>query len=107
MKPVSLAVRTEHDSMGPVEVPADACWGAQTQRAVQNFQFSGQTLPGRFIQSLGTIKAAAAEANGMLGLLDADTARAIVEAGEAIAQVGTPTSFRSTSIRPGRVPAPT
>lgn len=93
--------------MGPIEVPAAACWGAQTQRAVRNFQFSGQPMPARFIQALASIKAAAAEANGLLGLLDADTARAIVEAGEAIAGGDTPTSFRSMSIRPGRVPAPT
>ncbi len=85
MKTVPSSVRIEHDSMGPIEVPAAACWGAQTQRAVRNFQFSGQPMPARFIQALASIKAAAAEANGLLGLLDADTARAIVEAGEAIA----------------------
>jgi len=86
MKPIPLAVRTEHDSMGPIEVPADACWGAQTQRALQNFRFSGQPMPARFIQAVALIKAAAAEANGMLGLLDAATARAIVDAGETIAR---------------------
>ncbi|MCB1715894.1 MAG: aspartate ammonia-lyase, partial [Candidatus Competibacteraceae bacterium] len=52
--------RTERDSMGEVTIPADACWGAQTQRAVDNFPISGLLMPGSFIRSLGLIKAAAA-----------------------------------------------
>ena len=50
------AVRTERDSMGELEVPADALWAAQTQRAVQNFPISGRTLPAAFIQAVGLIK---------------------------------------------------
>jgi len=59
--------RTEHDSMGELKVPADALWGAQTQRAVENFPVSGLTLPREFIRALGLIKSAAAEANARLG----------------------------------------
>jgi fumarate hydratase, class II len=69
--------RIEHDSMGELRVPADALWGAQTQRAVQNFPVSGRPMPRGFIRALGLVKAAAAEANGALGLLPAVTARAI------------------------------
>ena len=59
--------RIEHDSMGELQVPADALWGAQTQRAVQNFPISGLRMPREFIRALGLIKAAAAEVNGGLG----------------------------------------
>ncbi len=69
--------RTEHDSMGELQVPADALWGAQTQRAVQNFPVSGRPMPRDFIRALGLVKAAAAEVNGALGLLPATRARAI------------------------------
>jgi fumarate hydratase class II len=77
--------RTEHDSMGEVRVPADALWGAQTQRAVQNFPISGEPLPRDLIIALASIKAAAAEVNGELGVLDADVAAAISEAAAQIA----------------------
>ncbi|HEX7079678.1 MAG TPA: class II fumarate hydratase [Gammaproteobacteria bacterium] len=69
--------RTERDSMGELQVPADALWGAQTQRAVNNFPISGLRMPGRFIHSLGLIKWAAAKVNEELGLLPEDVARAI------------------------------
>jgi fumarate hydratase class II len=69
--------RIEHDSMGELQVPAEALWGAQTQRAVQNFPISGLTLPRAFIAALGLVKQAAARANTGLGLLDAEVARAI------------------------------
>ena len=80
-----MGTRIEHDSFGDLEVPADALWGAQTQRAVQNFPLSGLTLPRAFIEALGLIKASAAEANKALGLLDAATADAIVQAASAVA----------------------
>ena len=80
-----MGTRIEHDSFGDLEVPADALWGAQTQRAVQNFPLSGLTLPRAFIEALGLIKASAAEANKALGLLDAATADAIVTAAVAVA----------------------
>jgi fumarate hydratase class II len=69
--------RVEHDSMGVVHVPAGARWGAQTQRAVENFPISGQRIDPELIHALGRIKAAAASANASLGVLDAETAAAI------------------------------
>ena len=71
------AFRIEHDSMGELDVPADALWGAQTQRAVQNFPISGQPMPSVFIRALGLIKAAAAEVNSGFGLLGKGAATAI------------------------------
>lgn len=72
--------RTEKDSLGDVHVPADALWGAQTQRAVENFPVSGQPMPPAFIAAVARVKQAAAEANTSLGLLDNDLRDAIVEA---------------------------
>jgi fumarate hydratase class II len=77
--------RIEHDSMGELEVPADALWGAQTQRAVQNFPVSGRPMPRGFIRALGLVKAAAAEVNGNLGLLPATRAAAIRKAALEVA----------------------
>ena len=64
--------RIERDSMGELKVPATALWGAQTQRAVQNFPISGRPMPRTFISALGLIKAGAARANAALDLLDAE-----------------------------------
>jgi len=69
--------RVERDSMGELRVPRDAAWGAQTQRAVDNFPISGLTMPKAFVAALGLIKWAAAAANRDLGLLDAKIADAI------------------------------
>ncbi len=77
--------RTESDSMGELQVPADALWGAQTQRAVNNFPISGQAMPRNFIRALGLIKAACARANQDLGLLDGPRADAIASAAERVA----------------------
>jgi fumarate hydratase class II len=77
--------RIEKDSMGELQVPAEALYGAQTQRAVDNFGISGMPMPRRFIQALGLIKASTAEANQALGDLDADVANAIIGAAEAVA----------------------
>ena len=77
--------RIEKDSMGELAVPANALWGAQTQRAVQNFPISGLPMPGRFIRSLGLIKWAAARVNRELGLLPADVADAIESAALEVA----------------------
>jgi fumarate hydratase class II len=76
--------RIEHDSMGEVDVPASAHWGAQTQRAVNNFPISGRTMPREFIRALGLIKGSAAEVNMELGLLDEGRAAAIVESARAV-----------------------
>ena len=77
--------RTERDSMGELKVPAQALWGAQTQRAVENFPISGRPLPRAFIRALGLIKQAAAKANQALGLLEADVAAAIAKAAAEVA----------------------
>ncbi len=72
--------RIEHDSMGELQVPQDALWGAQTQRAVDNFPISGLTMPRQFIAALGLVKWAAAGANAELGLLPSDVAVAVQKA---------------------------
>jgi fumarate hydratase class II len=72
--------RIEHDTMGEVRVPASARWGAQTQRAVENFPVSGQPLPPELIHALARIKGAAAQANAELGVLDQEVAEAIAAA---------------------------
>ena len=77
--------RIEHDSMGEVRVPAEALWGAQTQRAVQNLPVSGLRIDRGLIAALGHIKAAAAVANAGLGVLDSDMADAIAAAAREVA----------------------
>ena len=77
--------RIERDSMGELAVPAAALWGAQTQRAVQNFPLSGRTLPRAFIRALALVKSAAASANAALGLLEDDLAAAIALAAAEVA----------------------
>ncbi|TDB03137.1 class II fumarate hydratase [Halomonas marinisediminis] len=78
------ATRSERDSMGTLEVPAEALYGAQTQRAVNNFPVSGQAMPPPFIHAIARIKLAAARVNAELGLLDAERAEAIVTAAEEV-----------------------
>src|SRR5215469_196937 len=79
-------MRVEHDSMGDVLVPADALWGAQTQRAVQNFGMSGEPLSRELIAALASIKRAAAAVNGELGVLPADVAAAVGDAAGEVAR---------------------
>ncbi len=79
-----MATRKERDSMGEMEVPEDALWGASTQRAVLNFEVSSLVLPKSLISALGTIKVAAAKANMELGLLDEERGNAIVAAGQEV-----------------------
>jgi aspartate ammonia-lyase len=81
---MSTETRIEHDSLGDVHVPADALYGAQTQRAVENFQISGLTPRPAFIWSMAMIKRAAAEVNHELGLLDSERARAIIQAAQEV-----------------------
>ncbi|HEX4592952.1 MAG TPA: class II fumarate hydratase [Bryobacteraceae bacterium] len=76
--------RTEHDTMGEVRVPASALYGAQTQRAVENFPISQMRFPRAFIRALGLIKSAAAKVNGRLEQLPADLAAAIEQAAEEV-----------------------
>ena len=77
--------RIERDSMGELRVPADALWGAQTQRAIENFPISGRPLPRGFIRALGLVKAAAAEVNAGLGLLPKTRAATIRKAALEVA----------------------
>ena len=81
-----MSTRVEHDSMGEVEVPADALWGAQTQRAVDNFPISGEPIGRDMIGALASIKGCAAVVNGELGVLDADMAAAIHDAASSVAR---------------------
>ncbi|HEY1420083.1 MAG TPA: class II fumarate hydratase [Candidatus Dormibacteraeota bacterium] len=81
---MSKKTRIERDSMGEMEVPADAYYGASTQRAVLNFPISGQPLPRRFIRALGMVKKAAAETNRELGLLARRRSRAISAAAQEV-----------------------
>ena len=76
--------RIEKDSMGELQVPENALYGAQTQRAVNNFPISGLTMPREFIKALGLLKASCALANNELGLLDQNIADAIVEASKQV-----------------------
>ena len=77
--------RKEHDSMGELQVPVDALYGAQTQRAIDNFPISGLHLPRQFIRALGLIKAAAADVNLSMGYLKKNQAAAIRKASMAVA----------------------
>jgi fumarate hydratase class II len=83
---MSAKTRKERDSLGEVEIPADAFWGAQTQRAVGNFPISGLTLPRAMIRALGLIKSCAARVNGELGLLPRPIADAIHAASQDVAR---------------------
>ena len=76
--------RTEEDSLGEMQVPTDAYWGAQTQRAVENFPISGLTFGRRFVRALGIVKKSAARANLDLGLLSEENAEAIVQAADEV-----------------------
>lgn len=77
-------MRTEHDSLGTIEVPDDALYGAQTQRALNNFQISARRLPPAFIRALAHIKAACAQTNAELGRLEPEAAQAIAAAAKRI-----------------------
>jgi fumarate hydratase class II len=76
--------RTEYDSMGEVQVPADALWRAQTQRAVENFPISGSTLEDAHVQAIAHVKAAAAKVNAELGVVAEDMAEAIIASADEI-----------------------
>jgi fumarate hydratase, class II len=86
MTDVKPGFRVEHDSMGEVLVPEDALWGANTQRAVENFPVSGERLPRELIGALASIKGAAATVNGRLGVLEPDMAGAIHDAAAEVAR---------------------
>jgi fumarate hydratase class II len=84
-EPIMADTRTETDTFGPIEVPADRYWGAQTERARRNFRIGEEPMPSAIIKALALVKRIAAEVNHELGLLDARLMAAIVAAAEEIA----------------------
>src|SRR5438309_4777562 len=78
------ATRTESDSFGPIEVPADRYWGAQTERSRQNFRIGQDRMPMPIVRALGIVKLAAAQTNLELGLIDQRRARAIIRAAREV-----------------------
>lgn len=85
--------REEHDTMGLVQVPADALWGAQTQRSLLNFRISDEHMPAALIHALVLVKRVAAAVNRDLGLLDADKAAAIIAAADEVIAGQHPDAF--------------
>jgi fumarate hydratase class II len=86
MAPASNPYRFEKDSMGPIQVPKEAYYGAQTQRAIENFPISGWRFGRELIYALGLIKQASAETNAELGLIEKRIASAIMEASSEVMQ---------------------
>jgi fumarate hydratase class II len=84
MAEARIQTRIETDTFGPIEVPADRYWGAQTQRSLQNFRIGEERMPRPLIRALALVKRAAAEVNNELGLLDARRMRAIVKAAQEV-----------------------
>jgi fumarate hydratase class II len=87
--PQASATRTESDSFGPIQVPADRLWGAQTQRSRENFRIGGHTFPRALIRALAVVKKCAAQANlelGELAMLAPDAQRALLQAADEVAQ---------------------
>src|SRR6516162_6655513 len=83
-RPRSGSTRTETDSFGEIEVPADRYWGAQTERSRQNFRIGQDRMPIALVHALGIVKLAAAQTNRELGLLDARRAGAIARAAREV-----------------------
>src|SRR6266850_2628748 len=77
-------VRIEKDTFGPIEVPADRLWGAQTQRSLENFRISGERMPGELIRALARVKRACAVVNRELGEMPAEKANAIIAAADEV-----------------------
>src|SRR5258707_5514337 len=80
----SSNVRIERDTFGPIEVPADKLWGAQTQRSLINFKISGEHMPRALLYALATVKKAAAMVNLDLGTLDPKKGQAIIQAADEV-----------------------
>ena len=79
-----MSFRTEHDTMGDVEVPADRYWGAQTQRSKENFKIGGDRFPREMIRALGILKKSAAVVNAELKSLDLKKSAAIISAADEV-----------------------
>ena len=95
------ATRQEKDTFGPIDVPADKLWGAQTQRSLQNFDISGEHQPREIIAALAQVKKASATVNHALGLLDAKKSQAInAAADEVLAGLGSQLEKARNKARP-------
>ncbi|WP_346287380.1 class II fumarate hydratase [Zoogloea sp.] len=81
---MTLSTRTERDAFGPIDVPADALWGAQTQRSLHHFGISTERMPAELIMALAEVKRACATVNGEMGLLASDEAAAIISAADEV-----------------------
>src|SRR6516164_1292862 len=81
----SAGTRIESDAFGPLEIPADRLWGAQTERSLHNFRIGSERMPIKIVHALGVIKRAAAEVNRQLGSLDRKRASAIAAVAQDIA----------------------
>ena len=88
-----MKTRTERDTFGPIEVPFDHLWGAQTQRSLQNFDISGEQQPREIIRALAQIKRSSAVVNHALGLLDEKKAQAIIQAADEVIAGQHPAEF--------------
>ena len=88
-----MPTRTEHDTMGAIEVPTERLWGAQTQRSLQNFNISGERMPREIIRALAQVKRAAATVNLGLNLLNAAKANAIITAADEVISGQHPDEF--------------
>jgi len=101
------ATRTESDTFGPIEVPTDRYWGAQSQRSIGNFKIGWEKQPQPMIRALGVVKRAAAEANMELGRLDPKIGAAIVRPPRKSSTASSTTTSPWWSGRPARAPSPT
>ena len=95
--------RSEKDSMGAIDVPADRLWGAQTQRSLEHFRISTEKMPVELIHALALTKRAAAKVNNDLGLLSAEKAQVIFRLRMKCWQASIRTSFRWLSGKPAPV----
>src|SRR5437660_1103746 len=84
MSEVAGSTRTETDSMGPIEVPSDRYWGAQTQRSLHHFSIGDDRMPGAVIRGMAILKKAAAQVNEELGKLSSDKAKLLVQAADEV-----------------------
>lgn len=92
-----MTMRQEKDTFGPIAVPAERLWGAQTQRSIQNFAISGERQPQEIIRALAQVKRAAARINGDLGLQDERITRAIIDAADEVIAGKHPDEFPTNS----------
>lgn len=101
-----MANRTEHDTMGAIQVPADALWGAQTERSRQNFTIGRELMPQALIHAYARLKKACAAVNRRMALLDDHRADLITRVCDEILKGITTASFPFTSGRPAAAPRP-